>query len=85
MSEEFNKFFKTYKTKFIGNLNAKHNYWGSRTNNPKGKNLYQCIKINNLKNYAPGRPTYWPSDPNKTPDILDIAVTNINLNMKTLS
>ena len=42
----------------------------------KGKNFYQCIKINNLKIYAPGRPIYWPSDPNKTPDILDIAVAN---------
>ena len=59
------------------------NSWGSRTNNFKGKNLYQCIKINNLKIYAPGRPTYWPSDLNKTPDILDIAVTNTNLNIKT--
>ena len=66
-TEEFNKFFKSYKTKFIalGYLNAKHNHWGSRTNNPKGKNLYQCIKINNLKIYAPGRPTNLPSDPKK--------------------
>ena len=81
-TEEFNKFFKSYKTKFIalGDLNAKHNYWDSRTNNPKGKNFYQCIKINNLKIYAPGRPTYWLSDPNKTLDILDITVTNTNLN-----
>ena len=52
-------------------------------NNSKGKNLYQCIKINNLKIYAPGGPTYWPSDSNKTPDILDIAVMNTNLNIKT--
>ena len=72
-------------TKFIalGDLNAKHNYWGSRINNPKGKNFYQCIKINNLKIYTPERPTYWPSDPSKTPDILDISVTNTNLNIKT--
>ena len=46
-------------------------------------NLYQCIKINNLKIYAPKRPTYWPSDLNKTLNILDIAVTDTNLNIKT--
>ena len=84
-TEKFNKFFKRYKTKFIAleDLNEKYNYWGSRTNNSKGKNFHQCIKINNLNIYAPGRPTYWPSDPNKTPDILGIAVTNTNLIIKT--
>ncbi|KOC59005.1 hypothetical protein WH47_00831 [Habropoda laboriosa] len=28
------------------------------------------------------RPTYWPMDRNKTPDILDIAITNTNLHIK---
>lgn len=76
---EFLNFFKTLGDKFIaaGDYNAKHKFWGSRTSNPKGKQLYKVIinKQNNLDIESPGKPTYWPADPKKIPDLIDFAVT----------
>lgn len=74
--DEYNKFFRSLGPKFIvgGDFNAKHTWWGSRLTNPKGKELYKCIVQNNYKTVSTGRPTYWPSDPNKIPDLLDFFV-----------
>ena len=74
---QFLDFFKTLGEKFIaaGDYNAKHTYWGSRLCNPKGRNLYSAIIKNNLDISSPGQPTYWPSDHNKIPDLIDFAVT----------
>ena len=33
------------------------------------------MKNNNLKQLATSKPTYWPSDPNKIPDLVDFCVT----------
>jgi len=40
---------------------------------PKGKQLYNAIiKAKNKLNYlSSGRPTYWPADPKKLPDLID--------------
>lgn len=42
--------------------------------NPKGRNLYRCITDNHYKTLSGGKPTYWPTDPKKIPDLLDFAV-----------
>lgn len=74
--EDYENFFMSIGSRFIvaGDFNAKHPWWGSRLINPKGRQLYNCIVKHNFKTLSGGRPTYWPSDPNKIPDLLDFAV-----------
>lgn len=75
--ENYINFFKTLGSKFIacGDYNAKHTIWGSRLNTPKGRQLYWAIKELNLRVISPYSPTYWPSDLNKTPDLIDFCVS----------
>lgn len=72
----YEHFFGQIGSKFIvgGDFNAKHVWWGSRLNNPKGKQLYECINKNNYQTISTGKPTYWPSDLYKIPDLLDFFV-----------
>lgn len=77
--DQFLEFFNTLGEKFIaaGDYNTKHIHWGSRLVSPKGKHLYNAVikKQNKLDYVSPGRPTYWPADTNKIPDLIDFAVT----------
>lgn len=75
-TSEYDNFFNSLGNRFLvgGDYNAKHPWWGSRIPNPKGRELYKCITKNNFKTLSTGEPTYWPSDPNKIPDLLDFAV-----------
>jgi len=75
-SEEFQNFFNALGPRFIvgGDFNAKHPWWGSRLSNPKGIELYKCIRDNNFSALSTGSPTYWPSDPRKIPDLMDFFV-----------
>jgi len=70
------EFFESLGPRFIaaGDFNAKHSWWGSRTNNPKGKTLHKYLMRKNLDCHSTGEPTHWPSDPSKPPDLLDIAI-----------
>jgi len=54
--------------------NAKHTNWGSSIVTPRVKNLLQSITNCNCSYLSTGEPTYWPSDPNKIPDLLDFFV-----------
>lgn len=73
---EFHQFFSSLGHKFIvgGDFNSKHPWWGSRLINPKGRELYKCVRKYNYSILSTGNPTYWPSDPNKIPDLMDFAV-----------
>jgi hypothetical protein len=53
----------------------KHTVWGSRLTTSKERNLLKAIQQKNLKILSTGEPTYWPPDRNKTPDLLDFAIT----------
>ncbi|KAL4144102.1 hypothetical protein QTP88_006332 [Uroleucon formosanum] len=55
-----------------GDLNAKHTNWGCRVINPNGTKLLSFIANTPYTNYAPNEPTYFPSDVNRQPVILDI-------------
>jgi len=55
-----------------GDLNAKHTNWGCRVSNPNGTKLLSFIANTPYAINAPNEPTYFPSDCNKQPDILDI-------------
>ncbi|GBP86406.1 Probable RNA-directed DNA polymerase from transposon BS [Eumeta japonica] len=47
----------------------------------RGRQLYHAVKELNLECLSTGEPTYWPTDPRKTPDLLDFFITkNIIIN-----
>lgn len=74
---QYTEFYATLGSKFLvgGDYNAKHPRWGSRLTTPKGRELEKCIVKNNLNILSTGKPTYWPSDNNKIPDVIDFCVT----------
>lgn len=74
--DKYMNFFKGIGNKFIvgGDFNAKHTWWGSRLINPKGSELYKCVSVNRYNVTSTGKPTYWPSDPAKLPDLLDFFI-----------
>lgn len=76
--QEYHDFFQSLGPRFIvgGDYNAKHPWWASRLINPKGRELYKCIRKYHYSVLSTGNPTYWPSDPRKTPDLLDFVVFN---------
>lgn len=79
----FNTYFSSLGHKFIagGDFNCKHHHWGSRIITTRGRQLLKSIIGNNLQHISTGEPTYWPTDPNKTPDLLDFCVIKgISLN-----
>lgn len=73
---DFTTFFKTLGTRFIvgGDYNAKHTTWGSRITTTKGRELLLSMQKNNLNYLTTRQPTYWPSDRNRLPDLLDFCV-----------
>jgi hypothetical protein len=74
--EDYTNFLHHLGKKFMVGVewNAKLNNWGSRLITPKGRNLLQSITNCNCSYLSTGEPTYWPTDPNKTPDLLDFFV-----------
>lgn len=81
--EDYNDFFSKLGHRYIsgGDWNAKHTFWGSRLVTTRGRQLYQAVKDLNLDCLSTGEPTYWPTDPRKTPDLLDFFITkNIIIN-----
>lgn len=59
-----------------GDYNIKHVAWGSRIISPgKGNDLLRVIKENNCDYHSSGKPTYWPTDISKIPDLLDFYIT----------
>lgn len=75
--EQFEAFFNSLGHRFIagGDYNAKHTYWGSRLITPRGRQLYQSLQSCGLLQLSSGEPTYWPTDQNKVPDVIDFCIT----------
>jgi hypothetical protein len=64
-----------------GDFNAKHTQWGSRLITPKGCELYKAAVDYGCEFASTGKPTYWPANPNKTPDLIDFfVIKNISSN-----
>ena len=42
---------------------------------PKGRILFKTMQAMNLSHTSSGNPTYWPSDLNNLPDLIDFCVT----------
>jgi hypothetical protein len=73
---QFNSFFQTLGPCFVagGDYNSKHTLWGSRLVTTKGRELASLIHTHNYSFLSTGTPTYWPTDPNKLPDLLDFFI-----------
>ena len=75
--EEYKHLLRNLGERFIigGDFNAKHTHWGSRLTNTKGKELFKAISEMGCNVHSTGKPTYWPEDRNKIPDLLDFFIS----------
>ena len=58
-----------------GRLQLKAHAMGIKKHCASRQNTEKYIRNNNLNILSIGTPTYWPTDLNKKPDLLDFAVT----------
>ena len=74
--KKFIEFFQTLGSRFIagGDYNAKHTFWGSRLITTKGRELFKSANTIKAQFISTRKPTYWPTDPNKLPDLIDFYV-----------
>ena len=74
---DYKKFILHLGERFIvgGDYNAKHVDWGSRLTTTKGSELNKAIQEKGCSFHSTGKPTYWPTDPNKIPDLLDFFIS----------
>lgn len=65
----------------------KPNYqtWGCYSTNPKGLFLFQLVTINHLTILNPQNSTYWDTSTSKRPDILDMFMRKIPININYLN
>src|SRR6266576_3363435 len=80
--EMFIEIFDRVGKQFIlaGDFNAKHTAWGSHLITPKGRELIKGMNSYNCDFATPKKPTYWPSDEGKIPDLIDFYILkNINV------
>jgi hypothetical protein len=75
-AEDYEEYLSSLGPQFIaaGDWNAKHTTWGSRLTTAKGRNLLCTMTQLNITFFSTREPTYWPTDKNKTPDLLDFAL-----------
>ena len=75
--QQFVEIFNKLGPRFIigGDYNCKHTAWGARLINPKGNELMAAINISACNYHSAGKPTYWPTDSNKVPDLLDFFIS----------
>lgn len=81
--KDYLEFFNKMGKKFIigGDLNAKNTHWGSRLTNTKGRELLKAANVYGCETLSTGKPTYWPTDLDKIPDLIDFfLIKNISAN-----
>lgn len=76
IEDNLNHMFKEMGNRYIigGDFNAKHLHWGSRLTNERGKTLFKSLKDNDGDFISTGKPTHWPTDQNKIPDLIDFFI-----------
>ena len=82
-AEDFIDLFESLGPCFIigGDFNAKNTYWGSRLTTAKGRNLLRAGRYKKCNFHSGNKPTYWPTDNQKIPDLIDFYVSKgINKN-----
>lgn len=72
----FDRYFQSLGNRYIsgGDWNCKHTQWGSRLTTTKGRELKKCVDTLKLTTLGTGKPTYWPTDVNRTPDLVDFFI-----------
>ena len=77
-AEHFEAFFQTLGPSFLagGDFNSKNVLWGSRLTTTKGRELFKVLQAKNYSYLSTGSPTYWPTDVNKIPDLLDFFIVH---------
>ncbi|XP_052743468.1 probable RNA-directed DNA polymerase from transposon BS isoform X1 [Bicyclus anynana] len=86
-AQDYKDYFSTLSNRFIsgGDWNSKHLHWGSRLTNTRERQLFKSTQEMKLECLSGGEPTYWPTDRNKIPDLLDFFITkNIDSNYITV-
>lgn len=75
--DQYLRLINNHKHGFImgGDFNAKHTHWGSRIITTKGRELYKALQSTGCSTLSTGAPTYWPTDPQKIPDLIDFFIT----------
>jgi hypothetical protein len=75
--DQLEEYCYTLGHRFIacGDYNAKHANWRSRLTSPSGRVLLRTLESNNFRHLSSGEPTYWRTDLNKLPDLMDFCVT----------
>lgn len=70
---EYIEFLRTLGNSFIagGDFNAQHTHWCSKYTSAKGKELLHAGKSLGCMFLSSGSPSYWPTDVNRHPDIID--------------
>lgn len=58
-----------------GDYNAKHIDWGSRMTSTRGRELRKAIQEVGCCYHSTETPTYWPTDANKIPDLIDFFIS----------
>jgi hypothetical protein len=82
-ANEYKIFFDKLNSRLFigGDFNAKHTHWGSRLITPKARELYKAAVHYRCEFTSTGKQTYWPADPNKTQDLIDVfVIKNISSN-----
>jgi hypothetical protein len=70
-------FLKSLGERFTvrGDYNTKNKRWGSGLTTHKGKELYDDIKEYRCEYHSMSKPTYWPTEEKKIPDLLNFFIT----------
>ena len=82
-AERYAELFEFVGDRFVmgGDFNAKHTHWGSRLITTKGRELLKVINEKRCEVISTGKPTYWPTDPAKIPDLIDFfIIKNVSTN-----
>lgn len=76
MVEDYIEFLQSLGNRFVagGDYNSKHTCWGSRLTITKGRRLLKAVQILSCNVLTEGTPTYWPTDPSKCPDVIDMFI-----------
>lgn len=81
--EQYVDFLNSQGNRYIigGDFNAKYTHFGSRLTTTKGKELLAASNQLKCEVLSTGKPTYWPTDPHKIPDVIDFfVIRNISSN-----
>jgi hypothetical protein len=79
---QYIEFLKQGKRFIVGgDFNAKNTHLGSRLTTAKGRELREAAREYGWEFLSEGKPTYWPTDLNKIPDLIDFFITkNVGVN-----